>query len=53
MSTISSNRIIRLHRGDTFKIPFQINIGSGLENEFYDLTENDYIEFYLLEPNQK
>lgn len=53
MNIISSNGIIRLHRGDTFQIPLYINESANLNMDYYDLTETDYVEFYLMSPNQK
>lgn len=50
---LNKNGIITLHRGDTFTLPVCINLGSGVDPDYYDLQEGDVLYFGLLEPGQK
>lgn len=62
MFTIVGNGIITLNRGDTFTIPLDINIGTGVAPKYYTLKgpqnedypeDRDRLFFALLEPNQR
>lgn len=48
----SNASIIRLNRGDTYKKPLFINIGSRLKPVRYTLQDGDKLYFGLLEPNK-
>jgi len=53
MSTrISKNDIITTNRGDSFKFPIQLNIGTLVRPVFYDMLEGDFVYFGVMEANQ-
>lgn len=54
MFRISKNsKIIELTRGDSFRYPLFINVGSELCPQRYLLKDGDTVYFALMEPNQK
>jgi len=52
MAQMYKNNMIVIHRGDTIKIPVDLNRGNISAPDYYDLKENDKVYFALLEPNQ-
>lgn len=52
MVRLSLNGIITMTRGDCFKLPLRINIGTKVKPEFYTLQDDDIVCFYLCEPHQ-
>lgn len=52
MITKSLNGIITLVRGDDAIIPLEINVGTELYPEKYILSDNDYVYFGMMFPNQ-
>ena len=52
MFNISKNNIITLTRGDTANYIFDINLGTKLQPEFYNLKDNDTIYLGVMENNQ-
>ena len=47
----SNASIIRLNRGDNFKAPLFINVGTWVNPVRYELKEGDRLYFGLMEPN--
>lgn len=52
-ATISKNNIIVTNRGDSFKFPVQLNIGTIVNPTFYDLMKGDFVYLGVMEANQK
>lgn len=48
----SNASIVRLNRGDTFKRPLFINVGTWLDPVRYKLQDGDKLYFGVLEPNK-
>lgn len=53
MYTISTDRIISINRGDSFRIPIFINVGTKLKKIRYKLSYDDEVYFSLCEPQQE
>ena len=53
MIRIQPNYLITMNRGDTGVLEFNINLGTAVCQDIYDMKEGDFIYFGLLEPNQK
>ena len=49
---ISKNNIITTNRGDSFKFPIQLNIGTMVNPVYYDMMEGDYAYLGVIEANQ-
>lgn len=52
MFNISYNGIITVNRGDSFTLPLALQLGNKLNPKRLEITENTYIYFGLMEPNQ-
>ena len=52
MLNISKNNIITITRGDSFKLPVALNVGTASEPKYYDMTEFDMVFFAILQPNE-
>ena len=52
MATKYRDGKIVMHRGDTILLPIQLNIGTAVNPDYYELTEDDCIYFAIMEPNQ-
>lgn len=46
------NGIIRMFRGDSFSQPIKINLGSKLDDNYYQLTGRDTLYVGIMEPNK-
>lgn len=51
MLDVSNNGIISIVRGDTVVYNFMINLGTVMMPRYYRLQKNEYLRFYLTEPN--
>lgn len=49
---INANNIITTNRGDSFKFPIQLNIGTIINPVWYDMMEGDYVYLGVMEANQ-
>ncbi len=49
---VTPNNIIVTNRGDSFKFPLQLNIGTKVNPVFYDIMEGDYVYLGVMEANQ-
>jgi hypothetical protein len=52
MFNISYNGIITVNRGDSFRMPLVLNVGTKLDPKRFELTENCYVYIGVMEPNQ-
>ena len=52
MFNIAYNGIITVNRGDSFTLPFFINIGTNMDPVRYQLKDNDILYVGVMEPNQ-
>lgn len=52
MFNIAFNGIITVNRGDSFKLPMQLNYGTNLEPMTYTVTGKSIVYFAVMEPNQ-
>lgn len=52
MFDVSYNGIITLTRGDSFKMPLVLNIGTKLNPETATLDKNSFVYLAVMEPNQ-
>lgn len=52
MFNISYNGIITVNRGDSFKIPLLLNLGTSLEPIRYSVNNTTFVYFAVMEPNQ-
>jgi hypothetical protein len=52
MFDISNNGIITLTRGDSFKMPLVLNLGTNIRPRKVSLDENSFVYFAVMEPNQ-
>lgn len=48
-----NNRIVTMHRGDTFSMSVDINFGTVFAPEYHSLSENETAYFAILECNQR
>lgn len=53
MASISNNGIITLQRGDCFRAPIYINLGSKSFPEYYELNDYDTIYISICEPSKE
>lgn len=53
MATLYRNKTFVCNRGDTFILPVDLNIGTGVNPIYYDMVPGDVVYFGLCEPNQK
>lgn len=49
---VNANNIITTNRGDSFKFPIQLNIGTIINPVWYDMMEGDYVYLGVMEANQ-
>ncbi len=52
MFNLSQNGIITVTRGDSFKMPLVLNVGTTFNPRRFALDENSYVYFAVMEPNQ-
>lgn len=52
MFNLAYNGIITVTRGDTFVLPLTLNGGTNLDPYQYQLDENSFVYFAVMEPNQ-
>ena len=52
MYTISRQRILSMNRGDTFRTPLFINVGTKLKKRRYILSYDDTVYLSIAEPDQ-
>lgn len=52
MYTITRNRILSINRGDTFKTPLFINVGTKLKRKRYILSYDDTVYLSISEPDK-
>lgn len=48
---LSNNGILIVNRGDSFILTVAINLGTGLDPHYYNLTKNDKLYLGVMEPN--
>lgn len=53
MFDISNNLIVRVNRGDSFQLVFDVNIGDSLTPIKYMLTESDKLYLGVMQPHEK
>lgn len=53
MAIISKNKRVTINRGDTFLLPVELNVGSGINPDYHEMVEGDMLYFALLEPHQR
>ena len=53
MFNVFQNGTIYVTRGDSFQMPLVLNVGTKLEPLTYELTDNSFVYFGLMEPNQQ
>lgn len=53
MFDISYNGIITVNRGDSFVMPLVLNVGTNLDPIRFELKENCFVYFAVMEPNQQ
>ena len=49
---IDYSGIIRIMRGDSFRMPLPINMGTTMDPVYKQLEENEFLYFGVMEPNQ-
>ena len=52
MYTISRERILSMNRGDTFRTPLFINVGTKLKKKRYILSYDDTVYLSISEPDK-
>lgn len=52
MTQISNNKLISMTRGDTLSFAIKINKGTVIDPDWYELGEDDYVLFGVMEPHQ-
>lgn len=52
-SSVSTNGIVSLIRGDTFELPIELNIGSPLAPQYITLGQDDVVELRVFYANQQ
>lgn len=52
MFNVFQNGTIYVNRGDSFQMPLVLNVGTKLEPLTYELDDNSFVYFGLMEPNQ-
>lgn len=50
--TISNNGIIKVNRGDSFHLSFNINVGNSLAPQYHKMEPEDTVYLGVMEPNQ-